>query len=144
MTRAGQIASHGKTGTASALTLGSFGRVGHDLIIIIVPVEYTPFTTVSVEPHFYDEEILAREFFVEIVENENREVEVVAGHIYVLSTTRRFEIESLNDEYYVTVLEVAQYEVNSVKDLFEVAAYNGRFYEIEVVEKPFTVEVFNG
>jgi hypothetical protein len=126
--RADNIAALGRVGKIAAQAIASSGRVGRNILLLIIPVDYTPFTLVSVEPHFFEQDILAKEFFVEIVENEEKEVEVVAGYVYVLATEQRFELDILSHEGFVTVLEVLKYEVEPLQTPFEVEVIDGGLY----------------
>jgi len=126
--RADNIAALGRIGKIAAQSIASSGRIGRNILILIIPVEYTPFTVVSIEPNFHDSEILAREFFVEIVENEDKEVEVVAGYVYVVAAERRFELDILDHEGTVTVLEARWFTVETLETPFEVEVIDGGFY----------------
>lgn len=126
--RADNIAALGRIGKIAAQSIASSGRIGRNILVLVIPIEYTPFTVVSIEPNFYDNEILAREFFVEIVENEDKEVEVIAGYVYVIAAERRFELDILEHEGTVTVLEARWFTVDALETPFEVEVIDGGFY----------------
>lgn len=126
--RADNIASLGRIGKIAAQSIASSGRVGRNILLLIIPVEYTPFTIVSVEPNFYDNEILAREFFVEIVENEDKEAEVIAGYVYVIAVEQKFDLTVLENEGFVVVPEMRWFTVDTLETPFEVEVIDGGLY----------------
>jgi len=123
--RADNIAALGRIGKIAASSIASSGRIGRNVLILIIPVEYTPFTLAHILPREYEAEVLAREFFVEIVENELHEAEVVAGYVYVLALDRPVSVETL---FGASTVHVAPPEESKV----------------EVLTKEFTVEVADG
>lgn len=122
--RADYIASLGRTGKVSASALASLGRVGRNVLLLIIPVEYTPFTLVTVRPAIHEAEILASEFFVKIVEVENRS-EIVAGYIYVIALDHPVDVETLIKGYDAWVVPVEQYEVDVLAKEVKVEVIDG-------------------
>ncbi len=110
--RADYIASLGRIGKVSASSLASLGRVGRNVLILVIPVEYTPFTLVTVRPAVHEADILASEFFVKIVEVERNQPEIVAGYVYVIALDHPVDVETLIAEYDAVVIPVENYEVD--------------------------------
>ncbi len=116
--RADYIASLGRIGKVSASSLASLGRVGQNVLLLVIPVEYTPFTLVSVRPAVHEADILASEFFVKIVEVEGKP-EIVAGYVYAIALDHPVDVETL----------IAEYEVDVPSREVKVEVIDGGFYD---------------
>lgn len=114
------VMSFGRIGKLTAEAIASSGRIGKNVLILFIPVEYTPYTIVTVEPNFYGQTILAKEFVVRIVENRRSELEVIAGYLYVIELDRRFEFDIVDFENYVTISDVRRFEVDSIESPYSV------------------------
>lgn len=110
--RADYIASLGRVGKVSAASLASLGRVGQNVLLLIIPVEYTPFTLVTVRPAVHEADILASEFFVKIVEVERNKPEIIAGYVYAIAIDHPVDVEVLIAEYDAVVVPVENYELD--------------------------------
>lgn len=77
--RAEYIASKGRVGKVSAISIASSGRIGRIILLIL---EYPSLTLVMVVPMRQEAEIFAGEFLVKIVE-EKAMVDVFTEEFYV-------------------------------------------------------------
>jgi hypothetical protein len=109
--RADNIAALGRVGKIAATSIASSGRIGRNILLLIIPVDYTPFTLVTVRPAVYEADILASEFFVKIVEVEGKS-EIVAGYVYAIAFDHPVDVETLIESYDAWVVPVEQYEVD--------------------------------
>ncbi len=126
--RADYIASLGRIGKVSASSLASLGRVGQNVLLVVIPVEYTPFTLATVIPAVHEADILASEFFVKIVEVGGKP-EIVAGYVYAIAFDRPVDVETLIAEYDAVVVPVVEYEVDVPSQEVKVEVIDGGFYD---------------
>ncbi len=127
--RADNIAALGRIGKIAASSIASSGRIGRNILILIIPVDYTPFTLVAVRPAVFEADILASEFFVKIVANERNQPEIIAGYVYAIALDHPVDVETLIESYDAWVVPVEQYEVDVLAKEVKVEVIDGGFYD---------------
>lgn len=79
-----RIATHGRAGAVSALGIGSFGRIGKVYEILLIPVDYTPFTIVTVLPSEIKDVEIEDSQLITIITRSETGFEIEAYMMYVI------------------------------------------------------------
>ncbi len=93
-----RIASHGRAGAVSATGIASFGRLGKKVEIFLVPVEYTPFTIVTVLPSEIKDVEIESSQLVTVVMRSETGVEIQAYKVFVVIRDSQTSIEIIDPE----------------------------------------------